>query len=320
MRIALLVPAPLHAVSGANAYDRALLEGLRAAGHEAEAIELAGDRPPADAAAFDALAADVLPVIDGRGLDAFRDCAAAVAARRTAGLIHSPAGHSLLPRLARIIVTSHSAAGRIAACPGVDARRIAVVEPGIAAAPRSPGSGQAHCAILAVGALVPRQGHDVLLRALAKLFDLDWHLTIVGDAGRDPVHAHALAALAEQLGIARRVNFAGCADPATLESLWQGADIFALASAEGYGMAIAEALRRGVPPAITAGTDAGTLVTPTSGVVCAPGDEVTLSKSLRRLIFDRGLRQATADAAWAEGRALPDWTAQARAFAQALAG
>ena len=343
MRVALLVPAPLHGISGGYVYDRAILDGLRAAGHDAQAIELAGRHPQAGdaacasaSAAFDALPADVLPVIDGLGLPAFRDRVGALAARRTVGLIHHPtaleagyteaernalhaAERALMPLLARIIVTSGTTALRLASDFGVEPRRIAVVEPGTADAPRSPGSGGPDCAILSVGTLVPRKGHDVLLRALAKLFDLDWRLTIVGGAGRDPVHAHALQALAEQLGIARRVTFAGEADKDTLESLWRGADIFALATYwEGYGMAIAEALKRGVPLAITAGGAAGALVTPLSGVVCAPGDEVTLSKSLRRLIFDLGLRKATADAAWAEGRALPDWPTQARAFAAAL--
>ena len=279
----------------------------------------------------------MVPVIDGLALPAFRERAAALAARRTVGLIHHPtaleagyteaartalcaAERTLMKLLARVIVTSPATAQRLTTDLDVEPQRIAVVPPGTADAPRSPGSGGPTCAILSVGALVPRKGHDVLLRALAKLFDLDWHLTIVGSAGRDPVHAGALRALAEQLGIARRVTFAGEADTATLDAHWQGADIFALATHwEGYGMAIAEALKRGIPVAITAGGAAGALVTPLSGVVCAPGDEVMLSKSLRRLIFDRGLRRATADAAWAEGRKLPDWRTQAGLFAEGIA-
>ena len=46
------------------------------------------------------------------------------------------------------------------------------------------------------------------------------------------------------------------------------ADLFALATHwEGYGMAIAEALKRGVPVAVTDGGAAGNLVTPEAGVV-----------------------------------------------------
>ena len=130
MRIALLVPAPFATVSGGYNYDRAIVAGLRAAGHSVDVLELAGRHPLADAAAMDAaqhawtrLAADAVPVIDGLCLPAFAPLADALAARRTAGLIHHPTaletGHDgatrdalraierdLLPRLARVIVTS----------------------------------------------------------------------------------------------------------------------------------------------------------------------------------------------------------------------
>ena len=92
----------------------------------------------------------------------------------------------------------------------------------------------------------------MLLRALARLFDLDWSLTIVGSAERDHPHARGLLALAEELGIARRVRFAGEIDDAALEHLWHGTDLFALATQwEGYGMAVAEALKRGLPVAVS---------------------------------------------------------------------
>ena len=60
-----------------------------------------------------------------------------------------------------------------------------------------------------------------------------------------------LSPLAEEFGIASRVRFAGEVTAAALEALWREADLFALATHwEGYGMAVAEALKRGVPVAV----------------------------------------------------------------------
>jgi glycosyltransferase involved in cell wall biosynthesis len=134
------------------------------------------------------------------------------------------------------------------------------------------------------------------------------------------VHAQVLVALAEELGIAQRVRFAGAVNDAALEALWREADLFALATHwEGYGMAVAEALKRGVPVAVCEGGAAGQLVTPESGVVCPPGDQVNLSKALRRLIYGTALRRDMAEAAWQRGQMLPNWPTQVREFAQALA-
>jgi glycosyltransferase involved in cell wall biosynthesis len=342
MHVAFLVPGRLDTVSGGYAYDRRMIAGLRAAGHTVEVKELSGEHPLADdiavasaAATLDALPGEVTPVIDGLALPAFDGCTDAMSARRVVGLIHHPTAletgltepdanrlraieKKLLPKFSRLIVTSEPTAERLAAEFGVDRARIAVVVPGTDDAPRCMGSGGPTCEILSVGALVPRKGHDVLMRALARLFDLDWHLTIAGTA-RDTVHAHSLQALADELHITQRVRFAGEVADAALAALWQRADLFALATHyEGYGMVVAEALKRGLPVVVTSGGAAGALVSPQAGVVCQPGDVVTLSKSLRRLIFDVELRREAAEAAWQIGQTLPDWDTEARAFAAAL--
>ena len=338
MRIALLVPGPFDTISGGYIYDRRLVAGLRANGHAVEVVELAGRHPLPDAAAtaaaraaLDAVPAETRLVIDGLGLPAFAPFAEELAARKAVGLIHHPTANehgnpgpvreelraieaALFPRLARLVTTSKLTARRLPEDFGADPARIGVVEPGTDPAPRSPGNPEG-CSILALGSLIPRKGHDVLMRALATLFDLDWTLTIAG-AARDPVYGHGLAALADELGIAQRVTFAGEVDGAALDALWQGADGFALASHwEGYGMAVAEALARGLPVGVTAGGALADLVPVEAGIVSPPGDHVSLGKAMRRIIFDRDLRTEMAEAAWAAGQKLPRWEDRAAAFA-----
>jgi glycosyltransferase involved in cell wall biosynthesis len=338
MRIALLVPGPFSIVSGGYGYDRRLVEGFRAAGHDVEVVELEGHHPLPDStaeasarAALDSLPDGTRIIIDGLGLPAFAPFVDELAAKRAVGLIHHPTAiepgvpdderarlkelESLLfPRLARLIATSRLTADRLPLEFPVDAARIGVVEPGTDAAERSKGSGGPGCAILSVGVLVPRKGHDVLLRALARLTDLDWHLTIAGGP-RDPVHAQTLAALVEELNLAARVTFAGEVAQDALEKLYASADLFALATHwEGYGMAAAEALARGLPLAITAGGAIADVVPRTAGIVAPPGDVTSLSRAMRRPMYDRALRAEMADAAWEAGQALPRWPDRATAF------
>jgi glycosyltransferase involved in cell wall biosynthesis len=224
----------------------------------------------------------------------------------------------LFPLLRRVIVTSADTAKRLVDQFDVVASRIAVVEPATPPAPRSEGPSRPGCLILSVATLTPRKGHDVLLRALARLMDLDWRLVIVGGAP-DPALRDRLRALTVELGLADRVEFAGEIAPERLGPYWDEAAIFALATHyEGYGMAIAEALRRGIPVAVTAGGAAAALAVPECSVVCEPGDHAGLSKALRRMIYDRPLRLDMAEAAWRVGASLPDWDTQARRFAEAL--
>jgi glycosyltransferase involved in cell wall biosynthesis len=340
--ITLIVPAPFSTISGGYGYDRRIVGELRAASRIVDVVELDGSFPLVDAEArtsavdaWFALPSQTRPVIDGLALPAFADLGDALATRATVGLIHHPLcletglddadrarlaelEHGLFPRLRRVVVTSATTADTLASRFAIPMERIRTVVPGTDDAARCREAYGGTCHILSVGTLIPRKGHDILLRALAASRDLDWHLIIVG-ANRDLFCADFLRSLARELKIADRVDFAGERIGDALESLWRDADVFALATRyEGYGMAIAEALKRGLPVVVTDGGAAGVLVTPDAGYVCAVDDVDQIARALRRLVADHDRRRRMAERAWQIGQSLPSWRAQAALFAAAL--
>ena len=97
-------------------------------------------------------------------------------------------------------------------------------------------------AVLSVGHLIDRKGHDLAIRAIAELPGVT--LMIAGDGPREG----ALRQLADTLGVAERVRFLGHVDQQRLPGLYGAADIAVnCADREGIANVLLEALACGTP-------------------------------------------------------------------------
>jgi glycosyltransferase involved in cell wall biosynthesis len=219
---------------------------------------------------------------------------------------------------AHVVATSAATRRLLCADFRVPEERITVAEPGTDPAPRARGTGTpVH--ILAVGAISPRKGYDIVVAALAAVAGLDWRATIAGAVDRAPETAAALRRSIAAEGLSDRVTLAGAVDDATLAELYRGADVFVSASHfEGYGMGLAEALARGLPLATSTGGAAAETVPDGAALKVAPGDVRALAGALGRLITDPDLRRRLSEASWTAGQALPRWPDTARRIAAVL--
>jgi glycosyltransferase involved in cell wall biosynthesis len=210
-------------------------------------------------------------------------------------------------RLARhVLVPSPHTAAILTSEYGVTSNRITIVRPGTDR-PFGPSTPVDPPLILSVGIQHPRKGHDILLRALAQVTDLDWRAVIVGSP-YDPPHAADLAALHAELGLGARVTFAGRVSSERLSELYRSAAIFALATRyEGYGIVFDEALAHGLP-IVTCRTGAVPQTVPSeAGLLVPPEDPEAFAGALRTLIEHRASRARLAVASAAAGALLPGW-------------
>lgn len=330
MRVALITRAPFENLTGPSFYHRRLLAALRELGDESEVVALDA---PAAATLADRFGDGTVIIIDGAALELAREAIPGLQARGAAALIHQPTTpgpgaqearrhelrtfeRAVLPGFVRVIATSEPVADRLSTEFGVIRDKIQLLLPGTDRQPRrsvdpaAPPGGP--CTILSIGSMIRRKGHDVLLAALATLGDLDWHLILAGE-DRDPEYAAQIDAQIARLGIGARVERRGALVAADLDAVWNRADVFALATRfEGFGMAIAEAMARGLPVAITNGGAAAQLVPASAGVIAPVDDVAQYAKALRRLVFSPSLRAEMGAAAWDRASTLPGWADQAR--------
>jgi len=198
-----------------------------------------------------------------------------------------------------------------------------VAEPGTDPAPRATGTDGAS-ALVCVAAVTPVKGHDVLVDALASVADLPWTCVCAGPLDRAPGHVAEVRRRIERAGLTDRVRLVGPLDPAARDAAYAAADLAVAPSrTETYGMAVAEALARGLPLVATTGGALPDTVghAPDGtrpGLLVPPDDPAALAAALRRWFDEPALRAQLRAAATARAATLPTWTATAEAVAAAL--
>ena len=342
-----VVPGPLEQRTGGYLYDARMVAGLREAGWQVVVHNLEGLFPAGDKVAsrsvelvFAAIGDGSWVLIDGLALVASVEVVERHAKRlMLLSLVHHPlsdetglaADESSLfltkerraLRLMRgVIVTSQFTSSRLQRI-GVQQGRIRIVVPGTdpvmhrvkqlsVEVPR----------LLVVGSVIPRKGHDVLIRALSTLRMQPWHCVCAGSLDRDRCFADGIVTQAREAGISKRIKFIGECDSSTLEQLYAGASIFVLPSYyEGYGMVLAEALAYGLPIVSTTGGAIPETVPSGTGLLVAPGDYQALAHVLGRLLDGEAgsaLRRRYAKVAHEHGTKLLSWSTAIKTMEKSL--
>ena len=299
--------------TGGNVYDDQLTRSLHDLGVDVRRHRVGGTWP-ADAERH---RADVAPALaGGRWLvDSIVACAVPdlVLAARERGrpwtiLLHSllstetglaPAEQeryqvleeSALLGARRVIATSRWAADDLRRRhPTVD---VVVAHPGVLPAPLTAWS-DAGARLLSLASVTPTKNQLGLIEALGRLTDLPWSARLVGGDRVVPDYTSTVKAAVVARGLVGRVHITGPLVDAELEQVWATTDLLVLTSrSETYGMVVVEALSRGVPAVVVAGTGAVEALGQVAGVrpgAVIPPDERVLAQVLRGWLTDPDLR------------------------------
>lgn len=340
-RAAFAIPGDITTPTGGYIYERRLLEGLRAEGRDVRHLRLGASFPdptPDDMADAIARLQDLEPdravILDGFISATLDTNALADLQVPSVAMVHHPLALEIglepdrrdhlyrieranLAHIDHVLVPSPATAAILTGSYDVPAERITIARPGASRPdrPRAPGTPPL---ILSVGIQHPRKGHDVLLRALARLKDLDWTAAIAGKV-YDAEHAADLERLHHDLDLGGRVRLAGYVPDDRLAEHYATASIFALATRyEGYGLVFDEALAHGLPIVSCRTGAVSDTVPAAAGCLVAPDDAEAFADALADLLQNEERYAECADAARAAGERLPSWADTARTAGRVL--
>ncbi|MGX9885097.1 glycosyltransferase family 4 protein [Streptomyces sp. NPDC002276] len=336
------------APSGGNAYDRRVSLDLPGFGWQVHKHAVDGEWPRPGAAARAELARVLGELPDGAAvlLDGLVACGVPEIVVPEADrlglavLVHLPLGdetgleaavaaeldakeRTVLRAVSAVIGTSDWAVRRLVSHHGLAPERVHVATPGADIAPLASGT-DGVSQLLCVAAVTPRKGQHRLIEALAAAADLPWTCTCVGGLGTDPEYVDHLRGLIKQYGLQDRLHLAGPQAGAQLDASYASADLMVLMSyAETYGMAVTEALARGIP---VLATDVGGLPEAVGrapdggvpGILVPPEDPAALAAELRGWFGEADVRRRLKAAARGRRAALDGWATTARSLAGVL--
>ncbi|ELZ30922.1 glycosyl transferase group 1 [Halogeometricum pallidum JCM 14848] len=330
MRVALVVPGSLDTASGGFAYDRALVDGLRAAGETVRVVSVPWRRYPlgvldslvarrlsppefdpdvvlADELAHPALlrsdtGAPVVALVHHLRCDAADGLDAAVAGTLERRFLDGCAAAVCTSRPTANSVERRAPGLRTHVAPPADTQ----FDPDVTAADVARRARRDPFRVAFVGNLVPRKGVLTLLDALAGL-EAPWRATLVGDRP-DDAYLRRVRERIRRRGLGDRTRLAGSLPTEETASVLRESHVYAMPSAhEGFGIAYLEAMGFGLPVVASASGGASDLVDPSTGVLVAPGDVGGVRDALTGFVGDRDRLATAGRGALDRYEAHPSW-------------
>jgi len=353
LNFGLVIYGSLEQNTGGYRYDRRLVAHLRQAGDRVEVFSLPWHSYPralghnlsprierwARAAAVDLLLQDELNHpslawvnrrLRGQGVPLV-----SIVHHLRSSEVHPPLALAAYRRIERhylrsvdaVICNSHptleatqALAGRrltsLVAWPGADRNRQRIMPEQVTARAKEPGP----LRVLYLGALTPRKGLDVLLRAARRFPRGSIRLTVVGETDRAPQYARQMADLARQIAVP--VEFLGAVPDERLDRLFTSHQVLAGPSwHEGFGIGYLEAMGFGLVCLASASGGASDLLRDgVEGYLVPPGDDGRLGECLGRLNHDRSALARMGLASLERARKHPTWEATTAGIRRFLVG
>lgn len=178
----------------------------------------------------------------------------------------------------RVICLSRSLADATIAL-GVNPNRVTIIPNGVDTEKFSPPPSPRELLLLSVGSLIERKGMKYLIQAMPHIMQQmpDYRLVIIGDG---PQKAE-LVALAESLGVASTITFAGIQTHAQVSKWMRRARLFVMPSLEeALGQVLLEALATGTPCVATRIGGIPDVVSPDVGLLVPPADPAALANAI----------------------------------------